>query len=148
MTSKLKILSGALLLLAFSPAGMAADPQRQSNTAAARQKVIFQVSDNDSRKWNLTLNNVRNIQQDLGKDNVEIEVVAYGPGLPMLKLESEVASRVGEALAQGVQILACENTMMNTKITRADMLPNIGYVKAGVVELMVKQQQGYSYIRP
>jgi intracellular sulfur oxidation DsrE/DsrF family protein len=116
--------------------------------ADARQKVIFQVSDNDPAKWNLALNNVRNIQQDLGKDNVEIEVVTYGPGLNMLKLESPVSVRVGEALGQGVKIMACENTMTNTKTTKADMLPNIGYVKAGVVELMVKQQQGYSYIRP
>jgi len=126
---------------------MAADQPRQSG-AAARHKVIFQVSDNDARKWNLTLNNVRNIQQDLGKDNVDIEVVAYGPGLNMLKLDSEVAARVGEALRQGVAIMACENTMTNTKTRREDMLPKIGYVKAGVVELMLKQQQGYSYIRP
>jgi intracellular sulfur oxidation DsrE/DsrF family protein len=116
--------------------------------ADARQKVIFQVSDNDPAKWSLALNNVRNIQQDLGKDNVEIEVVAYGPGLNMLKLESAVSARVGDALAQGVKIVACENTMTNNKVTKADLLPNLGYVKAGVVELMVKQQQGYSYIRP
>ena len=115
---------------------------------AARHKVIFQVSDNDPAKWNLALNNVRNIQQDLGRENVDIELVAYGPGLGMLKLESPVSVRVGDVLGQGVKILACENTMTNTKVTRADMLPNIGYVKAGVVELMVKQQQGWAYIRP
>ena len=116
--------------------------------AAAKHKVIFQVSDNDPAKWNLALNNVRNIQQDLGKDSVEIEVVTYGPGLNMLKLDSAVSARVGDALGQGVKIMACENTMTNTKVSKADMLPNIGYVKAGVVELMVKQQQGWSYIRP
>ena len=54
---------------------------------------------------------------------------------------------IRDVLGQGVKILACENTMTNTKVTRADMLPNIGYVKAGVVELMVKQQ-GWAYIRP
>ena len=91
---------------------------------------------------------MRNIQQDLGKDSVEIEVVTYGPGLNMLKLDSAVSARVGDALGQGVKIIACENTMTNTKVSKADMLPNIGYIKAGVVELMVKQQQGWSYIRP
>ena len=132
----LTALSAVLLLPA---AGVAAD---------AKHKVIFQVSDSDPAKWNLALNNVRNIQQDLGRDNVEIEVVAYGPGLNMLKLDSTVSARVGDALGQGVKIMACENTMTNNKVGKADMLPNIGYVKAGVVELMVKQQQGYSYIRP
>ena len=116
--------------------------------AAPKHKVIFQISDNDPSKWNLTLNNVRNIQQDVGRDNVDVEVVAYGPGLNMLKLESAVSTSVGDALGQGVKIMACENTMTNTKVTKADMLPNIGYVKAGVVELMVKQRQGWSYIRP
>jgi intracellular sulfur oxidation DsrE/DsrF family protein len=144
-----KILGGLVLLLSMASApGIAADQPQPSKAAGARHKVIFQVSDNDPRKWNLALNNVKNIQQDLGKDNVDIELVAYGPGLPMLKLESEVAGRVADALGQGVRIIACENTMTNTKTTRADMLPNIGYAKAGVVELMEKQQQGWAYIRP
>ena len=53
--------------------------------------VVIQVSDNDPAKWNLALNNAANIQQALGKDNIEIEIVAYGPGLNMLKAESKVA---------------------------------------------------------
>lgn len=142
-------LAACVAFLAAPGAGVVADTAaRPAAISGARHKVIFQVSDNDPRKWNLALNNVKNVQEDLGKSNVEIELVAYGPGLPMLKLDSEVASRVSDALAQGVKILACENTMTNTKTTRADMLPNIGYVKAGVVELMEKQQQGWAYIRP
>jgi intracellular sulfur oxidation DsrE/DsrF family protein len=38
--------------------------------------------------------------------------------------------------------------MTNQKISKDDMLPKIGYVKAGVVEIMQKQQQGYAYLRP
>lgn len=135
----------------LSAPGSAVAADAAARTAAisgARHKVIFQVSDNDPRKWNLALNNVKNLQEELGRDNVEIELVAYGPGLPMLKLESEVSNRVADAIAQGVNIMACENTMFNTKLKHYDMLPNIGYVKAGVVELMLKQQQGYAYIRP
>jgi intracellular sulfur oxidation DsrE/DsrF family protein len=123
-------------------------PAHAADAPAGRYKVVFQVSDNDPAKWNLALNNIRNIQQDLGRDNVEIELVAYGPGLNMLKLESPAAARVAEALASGAGIVACENTMTNTKTTRADILPNVGYVKAGVVELVEKQRQGWAYIRP
>ena len=143
-------LAAAVLTLSLPPAvGFAADvASRPAAVAGAKHKVIFQISDNDPRIWNLALNNVRNVQEDLGKDNVEIELVAYGPGLPMLKLESEVAGRVSDALAQGVKILACENTMTNTRTTRADMLPNIGYVKAGVTTLMARQREGWAYIRP
>jgi intracellular sulfur oxidation DsrE/DsrF family protein len=113
-----------------------------------KEKLIFQVSDADPKKWNLTLNNVKNVQQDIGKDNVDIEIVAYGPGIGMLKLDSEVGNRVAEATASGVKVMACGNTMTGQKLTKEDMLPNIGYVKAGVVELMQKQHEGYAIIRP
>ena len=118
----------------------------QYPTKSEKQKVIFQVSDADPKKWNLALNNAKNVQTDLGKGNTEIEIVAYGPGIGMLKLESEVGNRVTEAVGAGVKIVACENTMTGQKLTKDDMLANIGYVKAGVVELMQKQQGGYSYI--
>lgn len=113
-----------------------------------KYKVVIQVSDADPKKWNLALNNAKNVQTDLGKEKVEIEIVAYGPGISMLKLESEVGNRVAEAAASGVKVVACENTMKSQKISKDDMLTEISYVKAGVVELMLKQQEGYSYIRP
>jgi uncharacterized protein len=120
----------------------------QAQQASVRGKVVMQVSDADPAKWNLALNNAKNVQTDLGAANVDIEIVAYGPGIGMLKAESVVGNRVGEAMAAGVKVVACENTLQAQKLTRADMLPKIDYVAAGVVELMQKQQQGWAYIRP
>jgi intracellular sulfur oxidation DsrE/DsrF family protein len=120
----------------------------QAQPASQRNKVVIQVSDIEMAKWNLALNNARNIQADLGAANVDIEIVAYGPGIGMLKLDSPVANRVDEATAAGVKILACENTMKGQKLARSDMLTGIGYVNAGVVEIMQRQQQGWSYLRP
>ena len=63
-----KLIAIAAALLAMTAAGtgvLAAD------AAAAHYKVVFQVSDNDPAKWNLALNNIRNLQQDLGRENVE-----------------------------------------------------------------------------
>ncbi|MBS0312050.1 MAG: DsrE family protein, partial [Proteobacteria bacterium] len=85
---------------------------------------------------------------DIGKGNVDIEIVAYGPGLPILKLDSPVATRVADAIADGVKVVACENTMRKTNLSKDDMLPNLGYVKSGVPEIMHRQQEGYAYIRP
>jgi intracellular sulfur oxidation DsrE/DsrF family protein len=116
--------------------------------AAQRAKVVIQVSDSDQGKWNLALNNAKNIQSDLGAANVDIEIVTYGPGIDMLKLDSPVGGRIGEASTAGVKVIACENTMRGQKLTRADMLNGISYVPAGVVELMSRQQQGWAYIRP
>src|SRR5471032_276010 len=94
----LSIVSIALALFAMVPAAQAADTA--SNPAATvKNRVVFQVSDADPKKWTLALNNARNIQTDLGRDNVEIEIVAYGPGIGMLKADSEVKARVEEATA-------------------------------------------------
>ncbi len=145
MTSK----SPAAFLYAALVACVAFLPPSPAHAqAAAKQKVIFQVSDNDPAKWNLTLNNARNVQTDLGKDNVQIEIVAYGPGLNMLLRESKVEGRLAEALDNNIGLLACENTMHNTKKTREDMYGGISYVPAGVTHLMKRQREGWAYIRP
>src|SRR3954465_13173331 len=93
--------------------------------AQEKHKVVFQVSDNDPAKWNLALNNARNVQADLGKENVEIEIVAYGPGLAMLKMESPVSARLAQALDLNIGLLACVNTT-----PKSDMYGGIGYVQA------------------
>jgi intracellular sulfur oxidation DsrE/DsrF family protein len=133
------LIGGAALISSALPAIAA---------GAAKNKVVFQVSDPEPAKWNLALNNVRNLQTELPDDESDIEVVVYGPGIGMLKADSPVANRIADTLKNGVKVVACENTMKGMKLTYADMLPSIGYVPAGVVEIMRKQQQGYSYIRP
>jgi intracellular sulfur oxidation DsrE/DsrF family protein len=132
----------ALILVSGLAASASAQPIPQRN------RVVIQVSDGDAAKWNLALNNARNLQTDLGAGNVDLEIVAYGPGIGMLKLDSPVANRIGEAKDAGVKIMACENTMKAQKLVRADMLNGIGYVGAGVVEIVQRQQEGWAYLRP
>ena len=95
----------------------------------------------------MILNNMINLKEGVGSEGVEIELVAYGPGIDMLKADSPVKHRIADALKSGVQVNACQNTMNGMKLTPADMLPEIGYVPSGVVEVMKKQQQGWAYIR-
>ena len=106
------------------------------------------MSDGDPAKWNLALNNARNVQEDLGKQSVDVEIVAYGPGLAMLKSDSKVASRLAQALDNNIGLMACENTMRNTKVRKDDMYGGISYVDAGVVHIMKRQREGWSYVRP
>jgi hypothetical protein len=135
-------------LAAIFALSLAAAPVVPAQGAEPANKVVMQVSDNDPAKWNLALNNAKNLQTDLGASNVAIEIVAYGPGIGMLKADSAVGNRIGDALAAGVKVAACENTMRGQKLAKADMLGGIGYVPAGVVEIMQRQQQGWAYIRP
>jgi len=131
-----------ILSLCFTPLNALAEAH------VAKEKLIIQMSDADPAKWNLALNNVKNVQQMLGAANVDAEIVVYGPGIGMLKLDSTVGHRVEEARQANVAIVACEVTMKNQKLSANDMLPNISYVPTGVVELMKKQKEGYAYIRP
>lgn len=123
-------------------------PTAAAGSTDAKSRVVMQVSDADPGKWNLALNNAKNVQSDLGATNVEVEIVAYGPGIGMLKAESVVGNRIEEAMKAGVKVVACENTMHGHKLTKSDMLDGIGYVPAGVVEIMKKQREGWSYLRP
>jgi intracellular sulfur oxidation DsrE/DsrF family protein len=123
-------------------------PVTFAQASVAATKVVIQVSDGDAAKWNLALNNAKNAQQELGADKVQIEIVAYGPGIGMLKEDATTNTRVSEAVKSGIQIVACENTMKGQKLTKADMNPAVGYVPAGVVELIKRQGEGWAYIHP
>ena len=138
------------LVLASDGSAAAAEPTSNAARASAHQshKLVVQVSDDDLAKWNLTLNNVKNIQSELGAANVDIEIVAYGPGISMIRIESPVSERVREGITARVRVVACKTTLSNQKLTEDDMLPALVYVPAGAVELMVRQQQGYAYLRP
>ena len=149
MHRRLFIQAGALTSLTLSaPFLIAARAQSASATGQKRQKIVIQVSDNDPAKWNLALNNAKNLQEDVGAANVDIEIVVYGPGIGMLKLESPAGSRVAEAMTARVKVIACENTMRGQKLTRDDMLTAISYVPAGVTEIMRRQGEGWAYLRP
>ena len=137
------------LVAAASAAGGGLMPfAARADEASKKARVVVQVSEADPARWNLVLNNVRNLQEDLGAANIVIEVVAYGPGIGMLKLDAVTNSRVSEAIKAGVQVAACENTMRNQKLARADMHPAVSYVPAGVVEIVKRQQEGWAYLRP
>ena len=153
MNRRLFIQAGAVAsALLVTPFLIAARAQKQGprgqKDPQKRHKIVIQVSDNDPAKWNLALNNAKNLQDDVGAASVDIEIVAYGPGIGMLKLESPTGSRVADAMKGNIRVLACENTMRGQKLTRDDMLPALSYVPAGVTQIMTRQNEGWAYLRP
>ena len=114
--------------------------------AAAQNRVVFQLNDDDSRKWHTLLANVNNVQEELGK--VEVAVVVIGPALGMLKADALTANKVQDAMSTGVRFVACGNSMSAMKLEKDDMIDRIDYARAGYVEIMRLQQQGWTYLRP
>lgn len=136
------------VLAAIAVAATAACSQLPAAKQASRQQVVIQVSDADPAKWNLALNNAENLQQALGKNNVDVEIVAYGPGLGMLLAESKVAARLNGAMDNNVALLACATTMKKSKVTEADLAGGVKAVPGGVIHIINRQREGWSYVRP
>ena len=119
-------------------------------------RLAVQVNANDPAIMNLVLNNVNNATQYYGElgQKVEIEVVAFGPGLHMLRDDtSPVKSRIKSMseTTPNVAFSACGNTRENMTRVEAKDIPLISQaklVKSGVVRLMELQEHGWSYLRP
>ena len=138
----------AIVLPAIGHTADAVQPKAAASKASEKYQVVYHVTTDDPRMWNQSLNNIRQIQKVLGKDNVEIELVVNGWGIGMLQMESAVGNRVDEAVANGIKVVACEATMTDRKLSKDDMLKSIGYVPGGVIEAIQKQKQGYAYLKP
>lgn len=117
-------------------------------SAGNKHRIVFHVTDGDSAKWNIVLNNAGNVQDALGRDKVVIEIVTHGPGINMLKAESTVAARLAQALDRNVGLYACEFTMRQAKVTQADMYSGISYTPSGVTRIIQRQEEGWIYLRP
>jgi hypothetical protein len=121
----------------------------QAAGAAAKPRLLIHVSENEPARWNMALGNAKNAQDEVGgPDKIDIEIVSNGPSVLMLKSNSPIAARITEATKSGVKIVACENSMKGLKLARSEMVPAVGYVPAGIIELTRKQQEGWAYVRP
>ena len=125
-----------------------------SNTKTHR--LDLQVNSNDPATMNLALNNASNVEQtykELG-EKVEIEIVAFGPGLHMLRDDTSPVKERLKAMASksaAISFKACDNTRENMGKAEAKTIPLVAEatpVKSGVVRLMELQEQGWSYVRP
>jgi uncharacterized protein len=132
-----------------------------SGRAAAQtgktHRAVLHVDQNDEAVMNMALNNAKNIfdhYRDKHED-VEVEFVAYGPGLHMLREDtSPVKSRIKEmAVTYPSKIVfsACNNTKRAMEAREGHSIPIVAQatiVPAGIVRIMELEEQGYSYIKP
>jgi intracellular sulfur oxidation DsrE/DsrF family protein len=109
--------------------------------------VVIHVTDSDPAKWNQALNNSANLQKAMGRDKVNVEIVVNGPGLDMMKFDSIVAGRMAEAIGNGVELMACGATMKAANVTEKDLHNGVKVVPGGVVEIMLKQEAGWTYLK-
>jgi hypothetical protein len=127
--------------------GMAIAPHALADQSA-KKRIVIHMTESSPEKWNIVLNNASNVRDELGKDNVQIEIVTHGPGINMLKMESVVGTRLKTALDNGISLVACEFTMRAAKVTKDDMYEGISYAPSGVARIIERQADGWYYLRP
>jgi uncharacterized protein len=140
----------ALLSMAFVSTSPAADGRPHH--------VAIQVDQNDPQVMNMVLNNATSVIEYYRARNeeVNVDIVAYGPGLHMLRADtSPVQDRIKHlkemVLPGKIQFSACNNTKQGMEKTEGhaiSILPEASIVPSGVVHLMELQEQGWSYVRP
>jgi uncharacterized protein len=140
----------AFISIAFGSAGFAAD--------AKPHRVSIQIDQNDPAIMNMVLNNATNVIEYYRARNeeVQLDIVAYGPGLHMLRADTspvqDRVKRLKDMVFPGkVQFSACNNTKQNMEKTEGhaiSVLPDATVVPSGVVHLMELQEQGWSYVKP
>ncbi len=114
------------------------------------RKIVFSIISGDKKEINHVLSSVNNVMKFYRPENTEVAVVAYSQGIhAVLKNgDEEIRKRVEALMTYDVVFIACGNTMRTLKIEKNDLLDDVEVVTAGIVEIVEKQLQGYTYIRP
>ena len=145
-----RLATAVALSIALASSALAADGKTH--------RIAIQVDQNDPQVMNMALNNATNvIEHYRGKgEDVDVEVVAYGPGLNMLRADTSPVQdrikRLKELVFPGrMQFSACNNTKQGMEKAEGHAIPIVPeatVVPSGVVRLMELQEQGWSYVRP
>lgn len=110
-------------------------------------KVVIQLSSADTVEHKGLLNNLKNLKEGWG-DSVLVEVVVFGPGIDFVtKGKSTAEKEIQKMTEKGVRFVVCRNTMKQKNISEEQIIPNVGFVPMGVGEIILKQEQGWSYLK-
>jgi len=117
----------------------------------AEHKIVLQLSDNDPRKQALVISVANNLLKFYDPDKVAVEVVAFGPGIDLLRSENPSRKQVESLIAQGVRFDVCLNTVDTVEREtgrRPDIMPGATPVQVGVGQILFLTENGYTLVRP
>jgi uncharacterized protein len=143
-------LAAAAIVTAASSAARA-QPAVLPDKPFAEHRIVLQLSDNDSRKQGLVISVANNLLKFYDPDKVAIEVVAFGPGIDLLRSESPNRKAVESLIAQGVRFDVCLNTVDTIEREtgkRPDIIPSAIPVQVGVGQILSLTENGYTLVRP
>ncbi|MBV9461103.1 MAG: hypothetical protein JO141_26830 [Bradyrhizobium sp.] len=136
---------------AFTPSIAHAQQVPLQDKPFAEHKIVLQLSDNDPRKQALVISVANNLLKFYDPDKVAVEVVAFGPGIDLLRSENASRKQVESLIAQGVRFDVCMNTVDTIEREtgkRPDIMPGATPVQVGVGQILFLTENGYTVVRP
>jgi uncharacterized protein len=144
-------LPGLMLLRPASAQTKPSDNKPESDKPFAEHFLVLQLSDSDPKKERLVLSVASNVLKAYGPDKVAVEVVAFGPGIDLLRDTNEHRSLVDSLVTQGVRFDVCGNTLDTIEREtgkRPTINPHAIEVQAGVEQILKLTESGYTLVRP
>ena len=118
-----------------------------AQTEIKEHNIVIQLNTADTSAWSSTIGNIKNIQK-VWPNHLHIEVVVHGKAINLLvKDKTYFANDIAGLTKEGIVFSACENTMRKYKIEKAELLIEAKTVPSGVVEVILKQEQGWRYLK-
>jgi len=119
----------------------------QTTGVTPSHKVVIQLNTSDTAAWSGVIGNIKNLSK-VWPGNIKIEVVVHGKALDFLvAAKSHLVTDIDQLAKKGVVFNACENTMGKHGITKQMLIPSVYSVPSGVAEIILKQEEGWSYLR-
>jgi uncharacterized protein len=147
----LRIVVIAAVLALTLPSAARAQQAPLQDKPFAEHKIVLQLSDGDPRKQALVISIANNLLKFYDPDKVAIEVVAFGPGIDLLRSENPSQKQVESLIAQGVRFDVCLNTVDTIEREtgrRPDIMPGATPVQVGVGQILFLAENGYTLVRP
>jgi hypothetical protein len=147
----IRAMIAALLMITAAPILRAQQAPPLQDKPFAEHKIVLQLSDNDAKKQALVISVAYNLLKAYDPDKVAIEVVAFGPGIDLLRTESSNRKLVESLIAQGVRFDVCLNTVDTVEREtgkRPEIIPAATAVQVGVGQIMHLTENGYTLVRP
>jgi uncharacterized protein len=141
----------AALMLATLPAIARAEPAPLPDKPFAEHRIVLQLSDNDPKKQALVISVAYNLLKLYDPDKVAIEVVAFGPGIDLLRPGNDNRKLIESLVAQGVRFDVCLNTVDTIEREtgkRPEIIPAAIPVQVGVGQILSLTENGYTLVRP
>jgi intracellular sulfur oxidation DsrE/DsrF family protein len=148
--TNIRVMLAALLIATAAPTARAQQAPLQDKPFA-EHKIVLQLSDNDPKKQGLVISVANNLMKFYDPDKVAVEIVAFGPGIELLRPENPNRKLVESLVAQGARVDVCLNTVDTIERDtgkRPEYIAAATPVQVGVAQILFLTENGYTLVKP